>query len=588
MTKQVRNTKQYLLPAKKPNLQQGKYDIYPAFRLDDGLICCGFDSLAEEMMKHKTVILDGYAGVFFEEIRQMIQSVFTGKGISARWINVDFALKSEKQIEDLIAPFTGGEDPVFGMCTTLELADMFDAHKLEDIELDTTCDINIIYGTGACLTGFNGFVIYFDMPKNELQFRARAGSVFNIGASIPLDIKSMYKRFYFVDWIVLNKLKQKILPEIDIIADTQRPGEVNWAFGQDIRKGLFEMSRSCFRVRPWFEPGVWGGTWIKSNIEGLNSDVPNYAWSFEMIVPENGIIFESSRLLLEISFDCLMYQEARAILGDAWKAYGVEFPIRFDFLDTFDGGNLSVQCHPQLEYMKKHFSENITQEECYYMLDCKPGSVVYLGFNEDIDPQAFKRALDHSFTHAESLDIEKYVRKMSASKHDFFLIPPGTIHGSGMDNLVLEISATPYIYTFKMYDWLRPDLDGKPRPLNIERGMENLCFERKGSYVDEKLVSKPHLLESDESYQIYHLPTHPDHLYDVKRLHLTGKVKMETDNKVLVMNLVEGTYIILESANGCRQTFSFAETFVVPAAAGSFTIINETGLEALVVMAFIK
>ena len=584
----LRNTTQELIPVRKTTPPAGDYDIYPVLDVGDNLVHEGYASLARRMAGHGTVTVDGVQGVFYDIFKRELSREFARLGLKVLWWDVSAALRPAEEIERMVEPFLGGDDPIFGFRTTLSLADFYDPAMLASIKPDKAADVNILTGPGTALARWEGPLFYLEVPKNEIQFRMRAGAVTNLGVEKPCAPKPMYKRSYFVDWVVAGRHKKDILRKIDVFVDGQRPFEPTWAEGATVIDALKTMSVNMFRVRPWFEPGAWGGGWIRDNITALPDDVPNYAWSFELIVPENGLLIGSGGVMLEVPFETIMFACGENVLGERdYAKYGDEFPIRMDFLDNFDGGNLSIQCHPQLDYMRENFGEMMTQEETYYILDTKDDAVVYLGFREDIAPGKFEAALIESFVSGTPFDVDRYVQSVPARKHGLYLIPPGTLHSSGRNNLVLEISTTPYIFTFKMYDWLALDLDGKPRPLNIRRGMENLCFERKGDVVTGEHVSKPELIASGEGWQLYHLPTHRNHSYDVHRYNISGGVMVETEEKCHVLSLVGGESVTVECRNGLRQRINYAETFVVPAAAGSYTITSD-GSQAMVVKAFMK
>ncbi|MDB5156654.1 MAG: hypothetical protein JWR50_1361 [Mucilaginibacter sp.] len=577
------------MPPQLADFNDGEvYNIYPVTKLAAGKIFNGYTSLAKWITEQKTVVIEGYAGVLWDLVKDALQAEIEAAGLKVNFIKTADYLKSTTEIEKLVEPFLGTPTSVWGTKCTLELKDLYELDQLSAQQPDTNYDINILIGTGATLANWDAPVIYIDVPKNEIQFRMRAGAVSNLGGDKQQEPARMYKRMYFVDWVLCSALKKSILNKISIIADGQWGTDINWMFKNDFIEGLNKIGQSVIRVRPWFEPGAWGGQWIKERIPGLNKDAVNYAWSFELIVPENGIVFKSDNNLLEVSFDYLMFNNNQQVLGNHAATFGDEFPIRFDFLDTYDGGNLSIQCHPHLKYIQDNFGETITQDETYYILDCKPDAQVYLGFQETIEPVAFKEALVSSQQNNVALNITDYVQSHTAKKHDLFLIPNGTIHSAGANNLVLEISATPYIFTFKMYDWLRLDLDGNPRPINIDHAFNNLVFDRKGDKVQQELISKPTVIETGDNYQLIHLPTHHEHFYDVHRIDFEGTVSIETNNDCHVMMLVEGEAVLLETADGTKHVFAYAETFVVPAAAKSYTLTNLGKGTARVIKAFLK
>lgn len=582
-----RKTAQHLMPDSINGLpKQSGYNIYPVFNMGDGLIYNNYGSLAKWIISNKKIVIDGYVGVFWDIVKDSLTKCFEESNLTVRWISAADFLKKEETIDELVSPFLGTEDSVWGTRCLLNIKDLFDEALTTQLP-DPQFDVNILYGTGAALADWGTPVVYIDLPKNELQFRMRAGAIRNLGSTQLIEPFRMYKRYYFVDWVLCNDHKKKLIERIGVVADGQWPTGISWTQKEHLLEGLTKMSTSVIRVRPWFEPGAWGGQWIKEKIAGINKDVVNYAWSFELIVPENGIILESDGNLLEVSFDFLMFCNRNEILGKHASRFGDGFPIRFDFLDTVKGGNLSIQCHPGLQYIREVFGESITQDETYYILDCEPGAGVYLGFQDSIDPAKYRQALEDSQANNAELNITDFVQYHPAQKHDLFLIPNGTVHSAGAGNLVLEISATPYIFTFKMYDWLRLDLDGNPRPINIEHAFNNLDFERKGQKVQDELISKPMVLEYSQDKRIVHLPTHSEHFYDVHRIEFDNVFSGYTNQSCLVMMLVEGEAIMIETG-GMQHRFAYAETFVIPAAATTFKMTNLGKTRAKVINAFIK
>lgn len=587
-----RLTKQPLLPIQKKVCDSAKYDMYPIFNCDSAKILSGYDSLVDIVVDKKHVIIDGYVGVMFNHLQEELNLRLSKRSKSVIWKQFDTSMKSSSEINKLLEPYLGGNDPLFGKRCELDLIDFVDQNSITKLKtVEPEFDLNIIIGIGSILArNKNSFIIYVDVPKNEIQYRSRANKIVNLGDIQVKSYKEAYKRFYFVDWPVLNCHKRFIIDKIDIYIDDQRIRNPLWIEGNNLRKILTELSTSVFRVRPWFEAGTWGGQWLKNNIPLINKEEVNYAWSFELIAPENGIIISDvERHMLEISFDLLIYYEQHSLLGKfAAEKFGFEFPIRFDFLDTFDGGNLSIQCHAGREYMHENFGENLPQDETYYIVDAKEGSKVYLGFNQDVDEEEFKNAVEISEINCVPLDVNRYIQSHESKKHDFFLIPHGTIHGSGKNNLVLEISATPYIQTFKIYDWLRPDLDGKPRTLNIKRAFENLDFTRQGNLVKNTHINVSNLLDSGEDWSIFNLQTNEKHYYYVNRIEFQTKIHQETHDRFHLLMLVEGEAITIQTENGYKQKFYFAETLIIPAGAKSYKITNDSKLTAKILKAFLK
>lgn len=588
-------------------MRVSNYDKHPVVDISsDGTEACeGWDMVARRLRETlatatggpAVLAIESYVGVDEEEVYAALRGTFEG----AQWIFARDALLPAERIDQLVAPYLGGDDPIFGYLTRLTLPEFFSSEKIAELRtvIARARGPVVVLGPGATLIVPEPAVfVYADLPRWEAQQRQRGGKCANLGADNgKLKASLQYKRSFFIDWRVCDRHKRHTLERWDFLLDTCLPGNPKLVRGAALRDAFAHCVSRPFRVVPFFDPGPWGGQWMKEHCD-LDRGQPNFAWCFDCVPEENSLLLRFGTVRVEIPALDLVFSRPRALLGEpVYGRFGPEFPIRFDFLDTMGGGNLSLQVHPLTEYIQEHFGMHYTQDESYYLLDANPGAVVYLGRRNDVGREAMFADLEAAQQGGAHFDAERYVARFPARKHDHFLIPAGTLHCSGRGSMVLEISATPYIFTFKLWDWGRVGLDGLPRPINIARGRANVCWERDEDYVRSRLINQAWEVQSGPGWREERTGLHEAQFIETRRHWFTGVTPHDTGGEcsgsVQVLNLVEGDEALVESPDGAFDPFviHYAETFIVPAAVGRYTIRPHgagLGRECATIKAFVR
>ena len=578
------------------------YEKFPVIKVKDTTSLCreGWKNIGGLIQEHvnsieqdrSVIALECYPGILNEEVIPQLQQALDG----TFYFTENYMLPEDK-LAALIFPDVTN-DEIFGYITRLELMDFFDSNAVQSFreEISGRQGNIFIFGPGATLlAGQYQVLVYFDMPRWEGQLRFRRNEVSNLGFKNKLAKASLqYKQAFFVDWRVCDKHKKKLMQDWDFVISTVQKNNPQIIAGKDLNAAYTQLVNQPFRVVPFFDPGPWGGQWMKKYC-GLDPKEKNYAWCFDCVPEENSLLLQFNDIVFETPSVNLVFAQPKLLLGDAVEArFGAEFPIRFDFLDTIEGGNLSLQVHPTNEYIREHFGMAYTQDESYYILDAEDEACVYLGLKENISPNEMIAELENAQNNNTSFDAEKFVEKFPVKKHDHILIPAGTVHCSGKNSMVLEISATPYIFTFKLWDWGRMGLDGRPRPINIEHGKKVIDWSRITPWVTKELINviEPIAAGGDE-WEEEKTGLHEREFIETRRHWFTKKVHHYTNGSVNVLNLIEGREAIVESPSGSFDPYivHYAETFIIPANVHDYTIMphgESKGQKCATVKAFVR
>lgn len=562
----------------------------------DGAVVPGRDAIQARLSSliHPTenndrivIIAEAYPGMDQEELR----ALFSPLEPTATIHSDDLALAPEAIDAQIRRDLT--DDPVFAVMTTRRLEEFFPPENLDAArrQIDAVdSGIVLVYGVGASLVCRGDILFLADITRWEIQLRYRRGLSNWRTARTSLPRNEKYKRGYFAEWRWADRVKDGLLPRMDFYLDMTAEGAPAMVSGEAYRAALAQAAARPFRMVPYFDPGVWGGDWMAARF-GLPENGSNYAWSFDGVPEENSLLLDFGGQLIQTPALNLVHSHPKELLGDRVHArFGREFPIRFDMLDTMNGQNLSLQVHPLTEYIQQHFNMHYTQDESYYLLDAQgEDPCVYLGIRTGTDPEEMCRALEEAQSGGAAFPAERFVNRIPVKKHDHVLIPAGTVHCSGADTMVLEISATPYIFTFKLWDWGRLGLDGRPRPVHLQHGEKVIQWDRTTGWVRDNLVRRAHVVEEEEGFCEEFTGLHEREFLETRRDTLEREHAFTGEGSVQMCNVVDGQGAVIASPEGdfAEFTVHYAETFIIPASIGAFTI-RPLGEECKILRAYVR
>ena len=558
-------------------------------------------TLADRAAKEGVVMaLDGYTTANWTVFVNLIarECSLLGLGVEASDANAA-TLKSGKEIDAIIDPLLIWDtkiDPtlLYGKVYKGGYQGLMDEARTEAFKKAVPASrqagkISVVYGYGSLIPELRELYdvkVFFDLTPMKSMLRIRRGEYSNLGKERPGIINRTIRRCYYCDFecAVRNRheLWENNVPDWYVLDnDPQNLQLMPFGTFSDI---CAQLVKYPFRAKPCYLEGVWGGSYMKK-LRNLPDEMRNAAWVFDFIPMEVSVVVEAGDEKLDINYCSFVHKEGVNLMGeDCVKKFEGYFPIRFNWDDSYHStGNMSIQCHSGGEYNVKNYNEFGRQDESYYVVVTGHDAKTFIGFRDDADIPQFFRDIEAADTEHKPCDYMKYVSYEESKPGLQVMLPAGTIHSSGRNQVILEIgSLTIGSYTYKMYDYLRLDFDGKQRPIHTRLGEENVRQDRRYSVIHdpespEYIVQKPRLAASGEGWEEYILGENPQVYFSLRRLEFEKKCEQNTGGKLFhVLTLVDGDAVRVRSVRHPERYFDlqFMDIVCVPADMGRYVIEN--------------
>ena len=306
------------------------------------------------------------------------------------------------------------------------------------------------------------------------------------------------------------------------------------------------------KLKAAFQDYIWGGTRLREEF-GKESDLERLAESWELSCHPAGPAVIMNSVNKGLTLKEYLEQDWAVRVGEGAARFST-FPVLIKLIDACQ--DLSVQVHPDDRYAREHEGGENGKTECWYIVDCEEGAALAYGFNRELTKEEFRASIQNGTL----LDV---VQLMPVNKGDVFFIEPGTLHAIGAGILIAEIQQNSNI-TYRVYDYDRVGVDGKPRELHIDKAVD----------VTKTWPAPPRRRRPLMQFEGYSADVIADcQFFTTTELRITEEAAFPAPNGVSYTHLLctEGDAALIYD-DGVIMPISKGESVFLPANFGAYTI----------------
>ena len=298
---------------------------------------------------------------------------------------------------------------------------------------------------------------------------------------------------------------------------------------------------------------VWGGDRL-CPYKGLpaSSEPIGESWEVSAVPSSPSIIANgeyAGRDLISV-----INEAPEDILGQAVnERYHGQLPLLVKFIDAQK--DLSIQVHPN-DVMAQREHGKMGKSEMWYIIDAKPGSYLYAGFKQEITPEAYKQ-------HVANGTITDVLARHEVKTGDVFYLPAGRVHAIGAGILLAEVQQSSDV-TYRIFDYNRPGMDGKPRELHTELASQALDYHVEDEYrtVYDENINRANLIVDSPYFSVRVTETPA----------LFHRNLLKYDSFVITM-CIEGDCHIRLRATGEEVLLREGHSMLIPAVLANYDVI---------------